>query len=543
MTGDGRLKIKNALVSVSDKTGLEKLVTCLDQNKVSIFSTGGTAKFIESLGINVTKVSEITNFPEIMDGRVKTLNPLIYGGILNRIGIDDDIQKEYGMINLDLMVINLYPFEETISGNNADEADAIENIDIGGPSMIRAAAKNFYNKAVLTDPEDYEWFIDVLNDDNCSVSERVRRGLALKAFRKTAMYDSAIHDFLHEKGDIREWVLDERFPEEYPSIQMPDEIPLGLKKISNLRYGENPHQQAGLYITHKQEGSLANAKIFQGKELSYNNFLDANTAMKCVMEFDDPACVIVKHVNPCGVATGTDLNHAYHKSFETDPESAFGGVIAFNRTVDNDLARNIIKNQFLEVLIAPDFTQDALNALKEKKNIRVISKKFAKKKPNTSDWNDWTIQAIDGGFLVQEDDYQIIEKRDIEFEVTTDKEPTEEEFSDLLFAWKVCKYIKSNAIIFAKNQQTIGIGAGQMSRVNSAKIAALKAEAANLETKGSVMASDGFFPFSDSIEMASNNGISCIIQPGGSIKDNEVIEEANKQNIAMVFTHMRHFRH
>ncbi len=543
MSGDGRLKIKNALVSVSDKTGLEKLVTCLDQNKVSIFSTGGTAEFIESLGINVTKVSEITNFPEIMDGRVKTLNPLIYGGILNRIGIDDDIQKEYGMINLDLMVINLYPFEETISGNNADEADAIENIDIGGPSMIRAAAKNFHNKAVLTDPEDYFWFIDILNDDNCSVSERTRRKLALKAFRKTAMYDSAIHNYFSPKDDIREWLYDEEYPEEYPSIEMPDEIPLGLKKISNLRYGENPHQQAGLYITHKQEGSLANAKIFQGKELSYNNFLDANTAMKCVMEFDDPACVIVKHVNPCGVATGTDLNHAYHKSFETDPESAFGGVIAFNRSVDNDLARNIIKNQFVEVLIAPDYTQDALDALKEKKNIRVISKKFAKKKPNTSDWNDWTIQAIDGGFLVQEDDYQIIEKRDIEFEVTTDKEPTEEQFSDLIFAWKVCKYIKSNAIIFAKNQQTIGIGAGQMSRVNSAKIAALKAAAANLETKGSVMASDGFFPFSDSIEMASNNGISCIIQPGGSIKDNEVIEEANKQNIAMVFTHMRHFRH
>ena len=536
MSKDKLVKIKTALISVSDKTGLEKLVTCLDENKVSIFSTGGTAKFIESLGINVTKVSEITNFPEIMDGRVKTLNPLIYGGILNRIGIDDDIQKEYGMINLDLMVINLYPFEETISGNNVDEADAIENIDIGGPSMNRAAAKNFYNKAVLTDPEDYFWFIDILNDNNCSVSERTRRKLAFKAFRKTAMYDSAIHDFLHEKGDIREWVLDEEFPEEYTSIQMPDEIPLGLKKISNLRYGENPHQQAGLYITHKQEGSLANAKIFQGKELSYNNFLDANTAMKCVMEFDDPACVIVKHVNPCGVATGTDLNHAYHKSFETDPESAFGGVIAFNRSVDNDLVRNIIKNQFVEVLIAPDYTEDALDALKEKKNIRVISKKFVKNS------KDWMIQAIDGGFLVQEDDYQIIEKRDIEFEVTTDKEPTEEEFSDLLFAWKVCKYIKSNAIIFAKNQQTIGIGAGQMSRVNSAKIAALKAAAAKLETRGSVMASDGFFPFSDSIEMASNNGISCIIQPGGSIKDNEVIEEANKQNIAMVFTHMRHFR-
>ena len=544
MTGDGRLIIKNALISVSDKTGLEKLVTCLDENKVSIFSTGGTAKFIESLGINVTKVSEITNFPEIMDGRVKTLNPLIYGGILNRIGIDDDIQKEHGMINLDLMVINLYPFEETISGNNVDEVDAIENIDIGGPSMIRAAAKNFYNKAVLTDPEDYEWFINVLNDDNCSVSETDRRELALKAFSKTAMYDSAIHNYFSQKDDIRERKKTINLETLDQALEMPNEIPLGLKKISDLRYGENPHQQAGLYITHKQEGSLANAKIIQGKELSYNNFLDANTAMKCVMEFDDPACVIVKHVNPCGVATGRDLNHAYHRSFQTDPESAFGGVIAFNRSVDNDLAKNIIKNQFVEVLIAPDFTGDALDALKEKKNIRVISKKFVKKKSNRSDSEDFAIQVIDGGFLVQEDDYQIMDKADsLGFEVSTDRVPTEEQFSDLIFAWKVCKYIKSNAIIFAKNQQTIGIGAGQMSRVNSAKIAALKAAAANLDTKGSVMASDGFFPFSDSIEMASNNGISCIIQPGGSIKDNEVIEEANKQNIAMVFTHMRHFRH
>ena len=292
MTGDGRLKIKNALVSVSDKSGLEKLATCLDENKVSIFSTGGTAKFIESLGINVTKVSEITNFPEIMDGRVKTLNPLIYGGILNRIGIDDDIQKEYGMINLDLMVINLYPFEETISGNNADEADAIENIDIGGPSMIRAAAKNFYNKAVWTDPEDYEWFIKILNDDNCSVSERTRRNLALTAFRKTAMYDSAIHNYLSSKVEKE---------------LLPDEIPLCLKKITSLRYGENPHQSAGLYVSNKKENSLANAQIHQGKELSYNNFLDVNTAMNCVMEFDDPACVIVKHVNPCGVAIGTNI--------------------------------------------------------------------------------------------------------------------------------------------------------------------------------------------------------------------------------------------
>ena len=521
MTGDAGLRIKNALVSVSDKSGLEELVRYLDKNKVSIFSTGGTANFIESLGVNVTHISEITKFPEIMDGRVKTLNPFIYGGILNRSGIDDHVQKEHKMVNLDLMVINLYPFEETISKNNINESDAIENIDIGGPSMIRASAKNFYHKAILTDPEDYESFIDELEKNDCSISESSRRSLATKAFRRTAMYDSAIHNYFSSKVD-----------EEL----MPEEIPLGLKKISSLRYGENPHQNAGLYISQKQDDSLANAKIHQGKELSYNNFLDANTAMNCVMEFDDPACVIVKHVNPCGVAIGENIKNAYEKSFETDPESAFGGVIAVNGCVDKTFASTLIEKQFVEVLIAPDFSEDALGVLKEKKNIRVISKRVFEKNPMP-----FSIQAIDGGFLVQEDDWKMIDKDNLEY--VTDKKPTEDQILDLLFAWKVCKYVKSNAIIFAKDQQTIGIGAGQMSRINSAKIASLKATEANLKTNGSVMASDGFFPFSDSIEMASNNGISCIIQPGGSIKDNEVIEEANKQDIAMVLTRMRHFRH
>ena len=521
MTGDAGLRIKNALVSVSDKTGLEELVRYLDKNNVLIFSTGGTAKFIESLGINVTQVSEITNFPEIMDGRVKTLNPLIYGGILNRRGIDDHVQKEHKMVNLDLMVINLYPFEETISKKNVNESNAIENIDIGGPSMIRASAKNFYHKAILTDPEDYESFINELENNDCLISETSRRGLAIKAFRRTAMYDSAIHNYFSQKVD-----------EEL----IPEEIPLGLKKISSLRYGENPHQNAGLYISQKQDDSLANAKIQQGKELSYNNFLDANTAMNCVMEFDDPACVIVKHVNPCGVAIGENIKNAYEKSFETDPESAFGGVIAVNGCVDKTFASTLIEKQFVEVLIAPDFSEDALGVLKEKKNIRVISKKVFEKNSMPL-----SIQAIDGGFLVQEDDWKMIDKDNLEY--VTDKKPTDNQILDLLFAWKVCKYVKSNAIIFAKDQQTIGIGAGQMSRVNSAKIASLKAAAANLETNGSVMASDGFFPFSDSIQMASDNGISCIIQPGGSIKDNEVIQEANKNNIAMVLTRMRHFRH
>ena len=521
MTGDGRLTIKNALVSVSDKSGLEELVIYLDKNKVSIYSTGGTAKFIESLDINVKQVSEITNFPEIMDGRVKTLNPLIYGGILNRSGIDDHVQKEHGMINLDLMVINLYPFEEAIDGKNVNEMDAIENIDIGGPCMIRASAKNFYNKAILTHPDDYGSFINELQNNDCSISEETRRDLAVNAFKRTAMYDSVIYDFFSEKIDKE---------------SIPEAIPLGLKKISSLRYGENPHQNAGLYVSHKQSNSLTNAEIHQGKELSYNNYLDANTAMNCVMEFNHPACVIVKHVNPCGVAIGSDIKNAYEKSFETDPESAFGGVIALNGKVDKTFAIALIENQFVEVLIAPDFSEEALDVLKEKKNIRVISKKNFKKTPMP-----FSIQSIDGGFLIQEDDWKIIDKDNLEY--VTYKKPTDNQILDLLFAWKVCKYVKSNAIIFAKDQQTIGIGAGQMSRVNSAKIASLKAASANLDTKDSVMASDGFFPFSDSIEMASNNGISCIIQPGGSIKDNEVIDEANKQNIAMVFTHMRHFRH
>ena len=521
MTGDAGLRIKNALVSVSDKSGLEELVRYLDKNKVSIFSTGGTANFIESLGVNVTHISEITKFPEIMDGRVKTLNPFIYGGILNRSGIDDHVQKEHKMVNLDLMVINLYPFEETISKNNINESDVIENIDIGGPSIIRASAKNFYHKAILTDPEDYESFIDELKKNDCSISETSRRDLAIKAFRRTAMYDSAIHNY---------------FSSSFEEELIPEEIPIGLKKITSLRYGENPHQSAGLYISHKKNGSLANAKIHQGKELSYNNFLDANTAMNCVMEFDDPACVIVKHVNPCGVAIGADLNNAYEKSFETDPESAFGGVIAVNECVNKTFASTLIENQFVEVLIAPDFSEDALDVLKEKKNIRVISKKKFEKSSMP-----FSIQAIDGGFLVQEDDWKIIDKDDLEY--VTDRKPTHDEVLDLLLAWKVCKYVKSNAIIFAKDRQTIGIGAGQMSRVNSAKIASLKAVTAKLETAGSVMASDAFFPFPDCVELAKKSGITSVIQPGGSIKDNLSIEFCNNNNMSMVMTGTRHFKH
>jgi len=521
MSKDKSVKIKTALVSVSDKDGLDALIEYLDSNNTKIISTGGTAKYIERLGIEVHRVSDLTNFPEIMNGRVKTLNPLIYGGILNRPGIDDEIQNEFGINNIDLIIVNLYPFEQTVTKENATEEDAIENIDIGGPSMIRASAKNFYNKTIVTDPEDYEIVINELKNNNHSISYSMRKELALKAFKTTALYDDRIQSYFQIDKDN----------------SLPDTLLLGLTKKNDLRYGENPHQQAGLY-SHQvlNNQSLTDANIFQGKALSYNNFLDANTAMRCSQEFKDPCCVIVKHMNPCGVAIADNINEAYKKAFETDSQSAFGGVIAVNRTVDQEFAIHLINNQFLEVMIAPAYDDASIEAFKEKENIRVISVGDYQKNNI-----DFQIQAIDGGFLIQEDDQQMVEKGNLK--VVTTKQPNENQLEDLMFAWKVAKYVKSNAIVFARNLQTIGIGAGQMSRVNSAKIASLKAAAANLDTTGAVMASDGFFPFSDSIQMASDNGIGSIIQPGGSIKDQEVIDEANNKNISMVFTGMRHFRH
>jgi len=522
MSKDKLVKIKTALISVSDKTGLDTLVKYLNKNNTSIISTGGTAKYIESLDIEVDRVSDLTNFPEIMNGRIKTLNPLIYGGLLNRPVLDDDIQNELGIKNIDLIIVNLYPFEKTIAKDNVNEEDAIENIDIGGPSMIRASAKNFYSKTVVTDPSDYDSLIEELKKNGHSISYLIRKQLALKAFNLTALYDANIQSY---------------FQNSLINNQLPEKIILGLSKKNDLRYGENPHQKAGLYSFNNSDNeSLVNANIFQGKALSYNNFLDANTAMRCSQEFEEPCCVIVKHVNPCGVALARNIHQAYKKAFETDPESAFGGVIAVNRNLDKDFAKYLINNQFLEVVIAPSYDEEAIEVFKEKENIRVISVENYKKNQI-----DFQIQAIDGGFLVQEDDNVIAATDNLNF--VTKKEPNKTQLEDLMFAWKVAKYVKSNAIIFARNLQTIGIGAGQMSRVNSAKIASLKAAASNLETKGAVMASDGFFPFSDSIQMASKNKIECIIQPGGSIKDQEVIDEANKENISMVFTSIRHFRH
>ena len=521
MSDQTAIKIKTALISVSDKSDLDQLAATLRSHDIAIVSTGGTSAYLKEQNFKVTEVSAITGFPEMMGGRVKTLHPLIYAGLLNRPVIDDKLLEKYSITNIDLVVVNLYPFEETIAQHHSDAERAVENIDIGGPSMIRATAKNYHSKTILTDPSDYETLITELANNQGCVTYTLRKQLALKAFGYTACYDAAIWDYFSKNQDDT----------------LPQKLPIGLTKKTNLRYGENPHQRAAIY-QQKEVGpnTLVGSKLHQGKELSYNNLLDANAAIGCVQSFNEPACVIVKHVNPCGVAIGNDLDEAYKKSFHTDPESAFGGVIAVNRNVDGKLIKNIINNQFLELLIAPSFDSDALKALEEKQNIRVIEMDGGEK--NTV---DYSVQTIDGGFLIQDSDAKTIDRQDID--IVTLRQPEDEEIKDMLFAWKVVKYVKSNAIVFARQQQTIGIGAGQMSRVMSAKIASLKASSANLNTKNCVMASDGFFPFKDSIEMAAEYGISCVIQPGGSIRDDEVIAAADAHNLVMGFTGIRHFKH
>ena len=521
MSDQTAIKIKTALISVSDKSDLDQLAATLRSHDIAIVSTGGTSAYLKEQNFKVTEVSAITGFPEMMGGRVKTLHPLIYAGLLNRPVIDDKLLEKYSITNIDLVVVNLYPFEETIAQHHSDAEKAVENIDIGGPSMIRATAKNYHSKTILTDPSDYETLITELANNQGCVTYTLRKQLALKAFGYTACYDAAIWDYFSKNQDDT----------------LPQKLPIGLTKKTNLRYGENPHQRAAIY-QQKEVGpnTLVGSKLHQGKELSYNNLLDANAAIGCVQSFNEPACVIVKHVNPCGVAIGSDLDEAYKKSFLTDPESAFGGVIAVNRNVDGKLIKNIINNQFLELLIAPSFDSDALKALEEKQNIRVIEMDGGEKKTV-----DYSVQTIDGGFLIQEGDEKTIDRQDID--IVTLRQPEDEEIKDMLFAWKVVKYVKSNAIVFARQQQTIGIGAGQMSRVMSAKIASLKAASANLHTKNCVMASDGFFPFRDSIEMAAEYGISCVIQPGGSIRDDEVIAAADEHNLVMGFTGIRHFKH
>ena len=514
------LTVRRALISVSDKRGLVPFVSGLSDLGVEILSTGGTCRALRDAGIDVIEVSEKTGFPEIMDGRVKTLHPTIHGGLLGRRGTDEAVMDEHGIEPIDLLAVNLYPFEQTIAREDATIDDAIENIDIGGPAMIRAASKNHDGVAVVVDPDDYESVLESLQNNELSLEER--RRLAAKAYAHTASYDTAITRYLSKSlGDNP---LGERILHAGSLLQ-------------RMRYGENPHQDAAFYIDQQApKGSLATAEQLQGKALSYNNIADSDAALECVKQFTNPACVIVKHANPCGVAVAGSILEAYERAFQTDPTSAFGGIIAFNRPLDAATAKAIIDRQFVEVIVAPNIDDDAAAVLAEKKNVRVL---------RTGDLSEsvsgFDFKKVSGGLLVQNTDMGRITADDLK--VVTEKAPTPEQIEDLLFAWTVVKYVKSNAIIFCKDNMTIGVGAGQMSRVYSTRIAAIKAADEGLDVKGSVMASDAFFPFRDGIDAAAETGIAAIIQPGGSMRDDEVIQAANEHGLAMVFTGMRHFRH
>ena len=512
--------VRRALLSVSDKRGLIPFAQGLTDLGVEIISTGGTCRALREAGLDVIEVSEKTGFPEIMDGRVKTLHPKIHGGLLGRRGTDEATMDEHGIEPIDLLAVNLYPFEQTIAREDATLDDAIENIDIGGPAMIRAASKNHDGVAVVVDPDDYDDVLESLKSQQLSIE--ARRKLAAKAYAHTASYDTAITKYLSA-------ALEEPLPG--------DKILYSGTLLERMRYGENPHQEAGFYVDQQAPaGSLATATQLQGKALSYNNIADSDAAVECVRQFDAPACVIVKHANPCGVAVAGTILEAYEKAFRTDPTSAFGGIIAFNRPLDATTAKAIIDRQFVEVIVAPEIDADAAETLKEKKNVRVL---------RTGPWDSATpgfdFKKVSGGLLVQTSDMGRITADDLK--VVTEKAPTPEQIEDMLFAWTVVKYVKSNAIIFCKDNMTIGVGAGQMSRVYSTKIAAIKAADEGLEIGGSVMASDAFFPFRDGIDTAAETGISAIIQPGGSMRDDEVIQAANEHDLAMVFTGMRHFRH
>jgi len=520
------ITIKRALISVSDKSGIVEFAQSLAEMRIEILSTGGTAKLLADNNIKVKEVSDYTGFPEMMDGRVKTLHPKVHGGILGRRGVDDDVMIQHKILPIDLVVVNLYPFEQTVAKPDCTLANAIDNIDVGGPTMIRAAAKNHEAVGVIVDARDYGLILNELSQNRCRLSVKTRFTLAAKAFEHTANYDSAISNYLgrlNEKGQKQEF---------------PRTFHIHVKKIQDMRYGENPHQKAAFYAEDNlKEASVSTSKQIQGKELSFNNIADTDAALECVKQFDEPACVIVKHANPCGVATDENILQAYQRAFQTDPTSAFGGIIAVNKPLDMWAASQIIERQFVEVLIAPVIQEDAIPILEQKKNVRVLECGMWDKLDATS----YDYKRVNGGLLVQNRDLGMVAEKDLK--VVTDRHPTDSEIEDLLFTWKVAKFVKSNAIVFGKDKMTIGVGAGQMSRVYSTRIASIKAKDAGLQVKGSVMASDAFLPFRDGLDEAAKEGITAIIQPGGSMRDDEVIKAANEHGIAMVFTGMRHFRH
>jgi len=516
--------VRRALISVSDKTGIVEFAGGLRDQGVELLSTGGTFRLLEENGIELTEISAYTGFPEMMDGRVKTLHPKVHGGILARRGIDDEVMAEHGIEAIDMVVVNLYPFEQTVARPNCSLEDAIENIDIGGPTMVRAAAKNHRFVNIVVEAGDYAKILDEMRANAGGTCYETRFDLAIRAYEHTAAYDGAIANHF---GRLVEGGGD-RFPRTYSTQFI---------KAQDMRYGENPHQAAAFYVEREPaETGIATARQLQGKALSYNNVADTDAALECVKNFEQAACVIVKHANPCGVAVASNIGEAYEYAFATDPESAFGGIIAFNRELDEATAAAIVERQFVEVIIAPGISAAALSITASKKNVRVLS---------CGEWSEATAafdyKRVNGGLLVQERDLGMVTKD--ELEIVSKRQPDEEQIQDLLFAWKVAKYVKSNAIVYASQGRTIGVGAGQMSRVNSARIAAIKAELAGLQVAGSVMASDAFFPFRDGIDNAAKVGISAVIQPGGSIRDEEVIAAADEHDMAMVFTGMRHFRH
>jgi len=518
--------IRRALLSVSDKRDIVSFARALQARGIELLSTGGTHKQLQDAGIAVTEISDYTGFPEMMAGRVKTLHPKVHGGILGRRGLDDAVMQAHGITPIDMVVVNLYPFQATVAKPGCSLGEAIENIDIGGPTMLRAAAKNHAWVSVVVNPDDYPAILAELEADQGRISAATRFRLAVSTFEHTAAYDGAIANYL---GTVTDADTRQQFPRTWNSQHL---------KKQDLRYGENPHQQAAFYVdAAPPSGTVASAVQLQGKELSYNNIADTDAALECVKAFSEPACVIVKHANPCGVAVAAALLEAYDLAFKTDPTSAFGGIIAFNRELDAATARAIVERQFAEVIIAPAVSEAARREVARKENLRLLS---------CGQWLDaaptlWDYKKVNGGLLVQNGDAGRIEAADLR--IVTKRQPTPAELADLLFAWKVVKFVKSNAIVYCRDGRTIGIGAGQMSRVYSAKIANIKAADEGLQVAGSVMASDAFFPFSDGIEAAASVGVSAVIQPGGSMRDNEVIAAADKANLAMVFTGMRHFRH
>ncbi|ELA8137627.1 bifunctional phosphoribosylaminoimidazolecarboxamide formyltransferase/IMP cyclohydrolase [Vibrio parahaemolyticus] len=524
--------IRRALISVSDKTGIVEFAQALAERGVDLLSTGGTARLLAEQGIAVTEVSDYTGFPEMMDGRVKTLHPKVHGGVLGRRGQDDDVMAKHGINPIDMVVVNLYPFAETVAKDGCTLADAVENIDIGGPTMVRSAAKNHKDVTIVVNASDYDRVIAEMDANNKSLTLETRFDLAIAAFEHTAAYDGMIANYfgtmVPSYGENKEGDQQSKFPRTFNQQ---------FEKKQDMRYGENSHQAAAFYVeANPQEASVSTARQIQGKALSYNNIADTDAALECVKEFNEPACVIVKHANPCGVALGKDILEAYNRAYQTDPTSAFGGIIAFNQELDAETASAIVERQFVEVIIAPSVSAEAIEVVAAKKNVRLLE---------CGEWTTKTtgfdVKRVNGGLLVQDRDQGMVSQDDLK--VVSKRQPTEEELKDALFCWKVAKYVKSNAIVYAKGDMTIGVGAGQMSRVYSAKIAGIKAADEGLEVAGSVMASDAFFPFRDGIDAAAEAGIKCVIQPGGSMRDDEVIAAADEHGMAMIFTGMRHFRH